>query len=353
MDLISFSSILLLLAGIFIGYLWAKSKANNTDHSLLQVQFAEEKAKLQQEAAERYSQLLAQKEASNAQLQAVQQQYSEFKAQQEDLESKLKGIFKSISAEELNQQSETANKRQREELDKLLSPFKDRLKEFESKVDENRLNAVKSHSELLMQIEGLSKLNQQISEKAESLTKALTVETKSQGNWGELILDSILQLSGLEKNYQYDSQVVTQNSDGITIKPDVVVYLPENKHIIIDAKVSLTAYTQFVENSADQEAAKSHLKAHVESIKNHIKQLGDKNYWSGTNLESPEFVLMFMPVEAAFVLALKEDNSLFQLAWDKKIILVGPSTLLATLRTVEGVWKYEKLNRNSLEIADR
>ena len=353
MDLISFSSILLLLAGIAIGYFWAKSKVGPDNTAALQLQFAEEKSKIQQETAERYATALAQKEAALAQLEAFKTQLSESKQEQLQLEAKMKEWFKSISAEELNKQSESSNKRQHEELEKLLLPFKERLKDFETKVDQNRENAVKSHSQLLMQIEGLSKLNQQISEKAESLTKALTVETKSQGNWGELILDSILQMSGLEKDAQYRTQVVTQNSDGTTIKPDVVVYLPENKHIIVDSKVSLTAYSQFVEHSEQPESAASYLKAHVDSIKTHIKQLSDKNYWSGTGLESPEFVLMFMPVDAAFVLAIKEDKNLFQLAWEKKIILVGPSTLLATLRTIEGVWKYEKLNQNALQIADR
>ncbi len=353
MDLISFSSILLLLAGIAIGYFWAKSKVGPDNTTALQLQFAEEKSKIQQETAERYAAALAQKEAAMAQLEAFKTQLAESKQEQLQLEAKMKEWFKSISAEQLNKQSESSSKRQHEELEKLLLPFKERLKDFETKVDQNRENAVKSHSQLLMQIEGLSKLNQQISEKAESLTKALTVETKSQGNWGELILDSILHMSGLEKDAQYRTQVVTQNSDGITIKPDVVVYLPENKHIIVDSKVSLTAYSQFVEHSTQPETAASYLKAHVDSIKTHIKQLSDKNYWSGTGLESPEFVLMFMPVEAAFVLAIKEDKNLFQLAWEKKIILVGPSTLLATLRTIEGVWKYEKLNQNALQIADR
>ncbi|MDA0686307.1 MAG: DNA recombination protein RmuC [Bacteroidetes bacterium] len=353
MDLISFSSILLLIAGIAIGYFWAKSKVGPDNTASLQLQFAEEKSKIQQETAERYATALAQKEAALAQLEAFKTQLAESKQEQLQLEAKMKEWFKNISAEELNKQSESSSKRQHEELEKLLHPFKERLKEFETKVDQNRENAVKSHSQLLMQIEGLSKLNQQISEKAESLTKALTVETKSQGNWGELILDSILQMSGLEKDAQYRTQVVTQNSDGTTIKPDVVVYLPENKHIIVDSKVSLTAYSHFVEHSEQPESAASYLKAHVESIKTHIKQLSDKNYWSGTGLESPEFVLMFMPVEAAFVLAIKEDKNLFQLAWEKKIILVGPSTLLATLRTIEGVWKYEKLNQNALQIADR
>ncbi|MFM1898344.1 MAG: hypothetical protein RL577_584 [Bacteroidota bacterium] len=353
MDLISFSSILLLLSGIAIGYFWAKSKIGPDNTATLQLQFAEEKSKIQQEMAERYATALAQKEAALAQLEAFKSQLAESKQEQIQLEAKMKEWFKSISAEELNKQSETSSKRQHEELEKLLLPFKERLRDFESKVDQNRENAIKSHSQLLHQIEGLSKLNQQISEKAESLTKALTIETKSQGNWGELILDSILQMSGLEKDAQYKTQFVTQNSDGVTIKPDVVVYLPENKHIIVDSKVSLTAYSQFVEHSEQPEMAASYLKAHVDSIKTHIKQLSDKNYWSGTGLESPEFVLMFMPVEAAFVLAIKEDKNLFQLAWEKKIILVGPSTLLATLRTIEGVWKYEKLNQNALQIADR
>ncbi len=343
----------MLIAGIAIGYFWAKSKVGPDNTGALQLQFAEEKSKIQQETAERYATALAQKEAALAQLEAFKTQLAESKQEQLQLEAKMKEWFKNISAEELNKQSESSSKRQHEELEKLLLPFKERLKDFETKVDQNRENAVKSHSQLLMQIEGLSKLNQQISEKAESLTKALTVETKSQGNWGELILDSILQMSGLEKDAQYRTQVVTQNSDGNTIKPDVVVYLPENKHIIVDSKVSLTAYSQFVEHSEQPESAASYLKAHVDSIKTHIKQLSDKNYWSGTGLESPEFVLMFMPVEAAFVLAIKEDKNLFQLAWEKKIILVGPSTLLATLRTIEGVWKYEKLNQNALQIADR
>jgi DNA recombination protein RmuC len=197
----------------------------------------------------------------------------------------------------------------------------------------------------------LMELNQQISQEAHNLTKALKGDTKKQGNWGELILERVLESSGLEKGREYELQFSTSNDEGKRIQPDVVVYLPENKHLIIDAKVSLTGYEKVVNANTTEERARG-IREHVVSLKSHIKGLGEKNYSGAKDLESPDFVLLFMPIESAFGLALQADDALYDYAWERKIVLVSPTTLLATLRTISSIWKQEKQTRFALEIAE-
>ena len=194
-------------------------------------------------------------------------------------------------------------------------------------------------------------MNIKISEEAQNLTKALKGDNKQQGNWGELILEKILEGSELVKDQEYQTQVNDNNDDGKRIQPDVVVFLPEDKHLIIDSKVSLTAYEKYVnaEHVEEQEAA---LKEHLSSFKAHIKGLSEKKYQNAQSLNSPDFILMFIPIESSFGIAIREDISLFNYAWDRKIVMVSPSTLLATLKTVASIWKQEKQNKNVLLIAD-
>jgi DNA recombination protein RmuC len=194
-------------------------------------------------------------------------------------------------------------------------------------------------------------LNKTITEQTQNLTNALKGNTKMQGGWGEMILERVLDSSGLTKGREYETQFVTSSSSGATIKPDAVIFLPEEKNIIVDAKVSLTAYEQYTsaaDGSTEKELA---LKAHVTSLKNHIKQLSEKDYHTALDLKSPEFTLMFIPIESGFALTIQTDKELFEFAWSKKIVLVSPSTLLASLRTVASVWKAENSNKNTLEIA--
>lgn len=195
------------------------------------------------------------------------------------------------------------------------------------------------------------KLNQNLSEDAQNLTKALKGENKTQGNWGELILEKVLESSGLEKGLEYITQVSSTNDDGKRIQPDVVVLLPDDKNIIIDSKVSLTAYESYI-SEENEDLRNSHLNNHLISVKNHIKNLSEKNYQLAKNINTPDFVLLFMPIESAFSLALQKDNMLYNYAWDRKIVIVSPTTLLATLKTIASIWKQDKQTKNAFKIAD-
>ena len=205
------------------------------------------------------------------------------------------------------------------------------------------------HSALKEQLLGLKDLNQQMAKEATNLTKALKGDSKTQGNWGELVLERVLEKSGLEKDREYFVQQNFQREDGSRVMPDVVLYLPDNKKMIIDSKVSLTDYERMV--NADDDERELFLKAHVNSIKKHVDQLSEKNYQDLYDIESPDFVLMFIPIEPAFAVAVNEDNALYNKAFEKNIVIVTPSTLLATLRTIDSMWNNEKHQQNAIEIA--
>jgi DNA recombination protein RmuC len=205
-------------------------------------------------------------------------------------------------------------------------------------------------TQLLGAIENLHKLNIQISEEANNLTRALKSDSKKMGNWGEMILDRILEQSGLEKGKEYFTQYTDRSEDGTILRPDVVIRLPEKKHIIIDSKVSLIAYDRYVNTTDDREKERWQ-KAHLDSVREHIKGLSEKSYTDALTLDSPDFVLLFMPLESAFSLAIQNDPELFNFAWQRRIVMVSPTTLLATLKTVESIWKHEKQTQNAMEIA--
>jgi DNA recombination protein RmuC len=219
-------------------------------------------------------------------------------------------------------------------------------------VNDTHGESQKSVTELRAQIEMLTQLNRQVTEETHNLTRALKGDTKKQGNWGEVILEKVLERSGLVKGREYETQYQTANQAGDTIRPDAVVNLPDNKHILIDAKVSLTAYEAFTAADNDVERERQ-LKAHLLSMRSHAKLLAEKNYPSGQGLNAPEFVLMFVPIESSFALAVQGDSELFSYAWDLRVVIVSPSTLLATLRTIASIWKQENQNRNALEIAKK
>ncbi len=237
-------------------------------------------------------------------------------------------------------------------LDSILTPFKERIAAFEKKVTEVYATEGKERHSLIKEVQRLQELNQKIGEDAENLTKALKGDTKMQGIWGEIILERILEESGLRKGIEYDSQGGFRDVEGKLLKPDVVVHLPEEKDIIIDSKVSLVAYEKYVraENDDDREKA---VKEHLISINAHLKGLASKKYDELPGIKSLDFVLMFVPVESAFMLAIDKDNEIFRKAFDKSIMIVSPSTLLVTLRTIQNIWRYEYQNKNALEIAER
>ncbi len=311
--------------------------------------FDEQKTELQKVKTEK-DDLLRKYSQAQATLKALEQNLEEQKKQVNEINQKFKTEFENIANKILKQNTQEFVETNKEKLNEILKPLKENIHRFEEKVEKNFLDETKQRSQLVEQLQALKALNENLSKEASNLTEALKGSNKAQGNWGELILERILEESGLVKNQEYFTQVTDHNQDGKQIKPDVVVKLPEDKHVIIDAKVSLVAYEAYV-NADTEEEQKQYLKQHIESVKQHIKGLSEKSYFSATNLNSPEFVLLFLPIESSFSLALRADNELFQYAWDRRIIIVSPTTLLATLRTIASVWKHEKQTRNAIEIA--
>ncbi|MGB1319114.1 MAG: DNA recombination protein RmuC, partial [Flavobacteriales bacterium] len=252
----------------------------------------------------------------------------------------------------LEEKSKKFTDQNKENLENVLKPLRERIKDFEKKVDEKYDSEQKERASLKGEIKTLHELNKQISEEAHNLTTALKGDAKKQGNWGELILERVLENSGLIKGEEYTTQDVTYNEEGDRLFPDVVIQLPDDKQIIIDSKVSLVAYERFV-NADEVEEQDKWLKAHVTSVKTHIKGLSEKNYHTSKGMNSPEFVLMFMPIESSFSASIRADDELFNFAWDKRIVIVSPSTLLATLRTVSSIWKQDRQTKNAIQIAQK
>lgn len=275
---------------------------------------------------------------------------SEQKAETEKLQEKFATEFQNLANKIFEEKGKSFAEQNQKNLDQLLKPFQDKIKDFEKKVEEAYDKELRDKISLREEVKKLYDLNSRISQEANNLTKALRGDTKKQGNWGETILERILEQSGLKKGTEYETQFVTTNQDGASIKPDVVVFLPDNKHLIIDAKVSLTAYDRYVNSEADTER-EQFLRDHINSVRSHVKLLSEKNYYTGEGLRSPDFVLLFMPIESSFSLAVQNDNDLFHFAWEKRIVIVSPTTLLATLTTVASLWKIENQNKNALEIA--
>jgi DNA recombination protein RmuC len=237
-----------------------------------------------------------------------------------------------------------------------LDPFKERLKDFEKKVEESYSTERSERGSLKGELQQLMQLNLKMSSDAESLTKALRGDNRTQGAWGEMILESILEKSGLRKGEEYVVQGLEaeqiKNEDGTIIRPDVIINLPDSKHIIIDSKVSLTAYDQYI-NCETPEDRERYAKAHTESLRRQMESLSSKKYHTADKLISPDFVILFMPLEPAFALAMKMRPELQQDAWDKRVALVSPTTLLVTLKMVSALWKTERQERNALEIAEK
>jgi DNA recombination protein RmuC len=297
-------------------------------------------------------QLYGQTRADAASIQTLKTQIQSLDEDKKNLDANLKKILTEITNESFVRQSQLLNDQQSARLSDILNPLKERIRDFETKVTASQTESKTTNAVLMEQIKNLSSLNQTVTQKTEDLTNALRGSNKAQGGWGEMILERVLERSGLKKGSEYETQFVTQNINGQSIRPDAIIFLPEQKNIIVDSKVSLNAYEQYA-NTDDANIKGVALKAHLVSVKSHIKLLAEKNYYSGIGLNSPEFTLMFIPIESGFALSVQEDTSLFEYAWDKKIVLVSPSTLLATLRTIASVWKNENQTRNAIEIAQK
>ncbi len=275
---------------------------------------------------------------------------SEKQKEIENLHQTLSKEFESIANRILVNRSKEISEHNNQKLSDILSPLKERITQFEKKVDDAYDKEVRDKLSLKAEVKRLFDLNHKISEEAGNLTRALKGSTKKLGNWGEVILERVLEQSGLTKGREYRREVVDENMNGNQIRPDVIVDLPDGKHLIIDSKLSLYSYEEYV-NSTNEKVKAEALKSHKERLRQHVKDLFEKNYISAKNLNTPDFVLMFIPVEASFAAAVENDDELFAFAWEKKVVPVSPSTLLATLKTVSSIWRQENQNKNAQEIA--
>lgn len=274
----------------------------------------------------------------------------EQKGELEKLQGQFKTEMQNLSNSILEDKSKRFLEMNEKRMGEILNPLKEKIKDFEQKVDTNSKDAIKWNTELKEQLKSLSLANLQIAEDANSLAKALKGDKKMQGNWGEMQLEQILEKAGLVKDVHYRKEVSLANDEGKLYRPDFIINLPDDKHLVIDSKVSLVAYEQYY-NAADDAEMQGYLKNHVQALHNHINGLGSKNYQHLHGINSPNYILLFVPIEPALYVALKEDLSLYEKAIAANIVLVSTSTLLATLRTVSYIWKQENQTRNVIEIA--
>lgn len=323
-----------------------KGKLNAIENELL------ESKKQVQNLQNKKEELIAEMNVAITENENLQEKLDNQKTEISELKTQFQKEFELLANKILKQNAEEFSKTNSEKISHLLNPLKEKLDGFEKQIQTKYDAQLKDTESLKTQIESLVNLNTKLSLEAENLTKALKGDSKKQGNWGEFILERILEMSGLRKGEEYFTQYSDENSEGKRIQPDVVIQLPEEKHIIIDSKVSLTDYERYISSNTDEDQT-LFLKAHLNSVRNHIKGLSEKNYQTSKNLTAPDFVLLFIPIESSFSLAISNDAELFNFAWDKKIVLVSPATLLATLRTIANIWKQERQNKNALVIADQ
>jgi len=316
-------------------------------------EYKEEKIRLNSEVEKLRSELSsanARIEGSIEKFRAQDEKYKMLKEELENVHKKYTTEFEVIANKILDEKSMKFTEQNKTNMDIILNPLKDNIKRFEEQVQKSYKTESDERITLKTEIKNLIDLNKQISEEANNLTKALKGENKTQGNWGELILEKVLERSGLVKDQEYRMQYSTSNDEGKRIQPDAIILLPDNKHIIVDSKVSLVAYETLV-NAPSDEMRDAALKDHLLSVRTHVKSLSEKNYFTSPDLNTPDFVLLFVPIESSFSVAVQADQELFSFAWDKKIVIVSPSTLLATLRTIASVWKQERQTKNAIEIA--
>lgn len=278
------------------------------------------------------------------------ERHKEQKNEITELQEKFTKEFENLANKILEEKSAKFTEQNSENMKNILLPLQDKIQGFEQKVEQTHKESIDYHAALRQQIVGLSEMNAQMSKETLNLTKALKGDSKMQGNWGELVLERVLEKSGLEKGREYEVQQSFTNNEGNRVLPDVVINLPDGKKMIVDSKVSLVAYERWI-NEESEILKIDFLKEHVNSIKRHVEQLGNKNYQDLYQIESPDFVLLFIPIEPAFAIALNEDSTLYNKAFDRNIVIVTPTTLLATLRTIDSMWTNQKQQENAFEIA--
>ena len=343
--------------GFFAGTQWANIKKkvqNNADQlRISQIENALSEALTQKNALEQEKEQLNIKTAKlETSLEYLERQRAEDAAQVKAKEAQFKTEFEHLAQKILQQTTQQFTLHNKEQMNSILDPLKEKITGFEKKVEDSQKENVGLGAKLEEQLKQLYQANQQMSQEAQNLTKALKGDSKTQGNWGEMVLERVLEKSGLERGREYEVQQSFTASDGQKQMPDVVIYMPQGKKLIVDSKVSLTDYERYVNAETESEKA-LHLKNHINSLKKHIDQLSAKRYEDLYEMESPDFVLLFVPVESAFATAINEEHELYSKAFDKNIVVVTPSTLLATLRTVETMWTNEKQRKNALEIAQQ
>jgi DNA recombination protein RmuC len=356
-----FSIIISAAIGAYLGMLFAKLKSKSEKSTLIERQnqmtttIDELKEHLSKTESERED-IRREKDFLNTELtrkhtefENLQQQNIKRDAEIEQRQEQLRKDFELLATKILDEKSEKFTLQNKENIKNILNPLQEKIKTFEEKVDLTQKESISMHSALKEQLLGLKDLNQQMTKETTNLTRALKGDSKMQGNWGELVLERVLEKSGLEKDREYFVQQSFTLENGSRVLPDVVLHLPDGKKMIIDSKVSLTDYERLV--NADDDDKAPFLKAHVNSIKKHVDQLSEKNYQDLYDIESPDFVLMFIPIEPAFAVVVNEDNSIYNKAFEKNIVIVTPSTLLATLRTIDSMWNNEKQQQNAIEIA--
>ncbi|RIV68424.1 DNA recombination protein RmuC [Flagellimonas aequoris] len=353
--------VITLVIGLFVGMYIQKLKTkstesvweereqqlNNTIKSLNDKLLLgdEEKKELQREKEQQGNQLVR----FQAEMEHLQRINGEQKEEVEKLQEKFTKEFENLANKILDEKSTKFTEQNQKNIKLILSPLQEKIQLFEKKVEENQKENISIHSALREQLLNLQSQNLKITQEAENLTKALKGDSKMQGNWGELVLERVLEKSGLEKDREYSIQQNFTREDGSRVMPDVIIHLPDGKKMVVDSKVSLTDYERFV--NATEEDKPKFLKDHINSLRRHVEQLSAKKYEDLYEMESPDFVLMFVPIEPAFAIAVNEDNSLYNKAFEQNIVIVTPSTLLATLRTIDTMWSNEKQQRNAMEIA--
>jgi DNA recombination protein RmuC len=357
-----FAILIALAIGFYIGKLLSKTQSNaeksnlegqltSQSHQLAELKSSfhnlqNEKQKVQTEKEE-FAILLAKKEND---FDNLLDRTKEQKEELNHLQEKFTKEFENLANKILEEKTQKFTEQNKENLKNILSPLQDKILHFEKKVEDTHKESIDYHAALRQQIVSLSEMNAQMSKETINLTKALKGDSKMQGNWGELVLERVLEKSGLEKGREYEVQQAFTTAEGTRILPDVIINLPDGKKMVVDSKVSLTAYEKYV-NEEDDVQQNIHLKEHVNSVKRHVEQLSDKRYQDIYQMESPDFVLLFIPIEPAFALALQEDLTLYNKAFEKNIVIVTPSTLLATLRTIDSMWTNQKQQENAIEIA--
>lgn len=353
--------LLILAAGFFLGNYIRTLKTKSSQSTLIEREQQLRNSLVTQEERLKYAeeeknqlrldngQLENQITRYQADMENLHLKNTEQKEEVTKLQEKFTKEFENLANKILDEKSSKFTEQNKENIKNILTPLQERIQLFEKKVEQTHKESIDYHAALRQQIFGLKEMNEQMSKETINLTKALKGDSKMQGNWGELVLERVLEKSGLEKDREYTVQQSFTREDGTRVLPDVIINLPDGKKMVVDSKVSLTDYERFV--NAEDELKEKYLKDHINSLRRHVDQLSTKKYEDLYVMESPDFVLMFVPIEPAFAVAINNDNTLYNKAFEKNIVIVTPSTLLATLRTIDSMWSNEKQQRNAIEIA--